>query len=68
MVSLAIQTLCVEVLTSAEFCTARRRIAHLLTMYGFIAYVVTTAIMVFCYSAPDSEPTAIVPSLWHIGA
>ena len=24
-----------EVLTSAEFCTARRRIAHLLTMYGF---------------------------------
>ena len=29
-VSLAIRTLCVEVLTSAEFCTARRRIAHLL--------------------------------------
>ena len=30
-------------LTSAEFCTARRRIAHLLTMYGFLAYVITTA-------------------------
>ena len=68
MVSLAIQTLCVEVLTSAEFCTARRRIAHLLTMYGFVAYVVTTALMVFFYSAPDSEAPAIVPSLWHLGA
>ena len=48
MVSLAIRTLCVEVLTSAEFCTARRRVAHLLTMYGFLAYVVTTTVMVFC--------------------
>ena len=68
MVSLAIRTLCVEVLTSAEFCTARRRIAHLLTMYGFLAYVVTTAVMVFCYSAADTPAPAIVPSLWHIGA
>ena len=33
---------CVEVLTSGEFCSARRRIAHLLTMYGFLVYVVTT--------------------------
>ena len=31
--SLAVRTLCVEVLTSAEFCTVRRRISHLLTMY-----------------------------------
>ena len=68
MAGLAVRTLCVEVLTSAEFCTVRRRIAHLLTMYGFFTYVVTTAIMVFCYSAPDSAAPAIVPSLWHIGA
>src|SRR4029453_8054019 len=38
-VSLAIQTAVVEGLTSGEFCNARRRIAHLLTMYGFLAYV-----------------------------
>ena len=68
MVSLAIGTLCVEVLTSAEFCTARRRIAHLLTMYGFLAYVVTTAIMVFCYPTTDTAAHPIVPTLWHIGA
>ena len=68
MFSLAIRTLCVEVLTSAEFCTARRRIAHLLTMYGFLAYVITTAIMVTCYPTTDTPTPAIVPTLWHIGA
>ena len=68
MVSLAIQTLCVEVLTSAEFCTARRRIAHLLTMYGFLAYVITTAVMVLGYPTPDTPAPAILPALWHIGA
>ena len=68
VLSMAIQTLFVEVLTSAEFCTARRRIAHLLTMYGFVAYVVTTALMVFCYPTSEAETPAIVPALWHIGA
>ena len=68
LVSLAIRTLCVEVLTSAEFCTARRRFAHLLTMYGFVAYVVTTAIMVFGYPTADTPAPDILPALWHIGA
>ena len=68
MVSLAIRTLFVEVMTSAEFCTVRRRIAHLLTMYGFLAYVVTTAVMVLCYPTTDTPAPAILPSLWHIGA
>ena len=68
MASLALRTLFVEVLTSAEFCTVRRRIAHLLTMYGFLAYVVTTAVMVFSYATTDTPTPAMLPSLWHIGA
>ena len=68
MASLALRTLFVEVLTSAEFCTVRRRIAHLLTMYGFLAYVVTTAVMVFCYATTDTPTPTMLPSLWHIGA
>ena len=66
--SLAIRTLCVEVLTSAEFCTTRRRIAHLLTMYGFLVYVITTAVMVIGHPAPATPAPAILPVLWHIGA
>ena len=67
MVSMAFQTLIVEGLMSGEFCNSRRRIAHLLTMYGFLAYVITTAIMVFWYPTPATPAPAIVPLLWYIG-
>ena len=66
-VSLAVQTVVVEGLMSGEFCNARRRIAHLLTMYGFLAYVITTAVMIFCYATPDSPGPAILPVLWWVG-
>jgi hypothetical protein len=67
-VGLAIQTVASEVLTSSEFCNTRRRLSHLLTMYGFIIFVVTTAIMIFGYSVPGTKTPAILPQLWHIGA
>lgn len=68
MVSLAIQTAVVEGLTSGEFCNARRRIAHLFTMYGFLVYVITTIIMVFGYSTPAEPTPLILPVLWYLGA
>ena len=68
MASLAIQTAASEVLTSSEFCNARRRITHLLTMYGFLAYVITTFIMVFWYPTPATPAPAILPLLWYLGA
>jgi hypothetical protein len=68
MVSLAIQTAVVEGLTSGEFCTAQRRAAHLLTMYGFVAYVVTTIIMVFAYPTPATPTPVLIPLLWYLGA
>ncbi len=68
LASIAVQTAAVDVLTSGElFCNPRRRIAHLLTMYGFVIHVVTTAIMVFGYPTPATPPPAIVPQLWWLG-
>jgi len=67
LVSIAIQTGLVDVLASGEFCNARRRVAHLLTMYGFLIYVVTTAIMVFGYPTPATPAPGILPLLWWIG-
>jgi hypothetical protein len=64
--SIAIKTVAEDVLTSAEFCNPRRRVAHLLTMYGFIIFAATTAIMIFGYVGLDTP--AILPLLWHIGA
>ena len=66
--SLALKTVASEVLTSGEFCNPRRRISHLFTMYGFIIFVVTTAIMIFGYPTPATPTPAILPQLWHIGA
>ena len=68
LASLAVQTAVVEVATSGEFCNARRRIAHLLTMYGFLAYVLMTVILVFGYSAPASPTPAWLVVLWYLGA
>jgi hypothetical protein len=64
--AIAFKTVAEDVLTSAEFCNTRRRIAHLLTMYGFIMFAATTAIMIFGYA--DSATPAILPLLWHAGA
>lgn len=66
--SMAVKTLASEVLMSSEFCTARRRIAHLIGMYGFVAYVVATAIMVFKYPTAATPSPDIWPLVWHIGA
>ena len=62
-ISMAIQTLLVEVLTSGEFHNQRRRVAHMLKMLGFITFAVTTAILIFSAKAP-----ALVAVLWHVGA
>jgi len=67
LLSLAVKTGLVDVLASGEFCNARRRVAHLLTMYGFLIYVVTTVVMVFCYPTPAVPTPAILPQLWWIG-
>jgi hypothetical protein len=65
--SIAVKTLAVDVLASGEFCNPRRRVAHLLTMYGFILYVVTTAVMVFVYPTAATPTPALVPQLWWLG-
>jgi hypothetical protein len=68
MVSLAVQTAVVDVMASGEFCSTRRRIAHLLGMYGFIIYVVATAIMVFAYPTSATPTPAYLPVSWYVGA
>ena len=63
LVSLAVQTAVVDVLASGEFCNPRRRVAHLLGMYGFVLYVVATVLLVF-----KPETSSLVVQLWWLGA
>ena len=62
LVSIAVQTAVVDVLASGEFCNPRRRIAHLLGMYGFVLYVLATVVLVFSASAG-----ALWTRLWWLG-
>ena len=59
---LAVATLANEVLTSGEFANPKRRLSHLLTMYGFILFVVASAMMIY------GSTGTILAQLWHIGA
>jgi hypothetical protein len=65
--SVLIRTVAEDVLTSAEFCNPRRRLAHLLTMYGFVIFVVTTVILIFKFPTSADAP-GILTLLWHLGA
>ena len=64
--SIVIKTVASDVLTTSEL-AGKRRIAHLLGMYGTIVFWITSVIMIFCYSKPTSVTPVIFPILWHLG-
>ena len=65
--SIVLKTVASDVLTTSEL-AGKRRISHLLGMYGTIIFWVTSAIMIFNYSTPESVTPSILPLLWHLGA
>ena len=67
-VSLAISTLTNEVLTSSEFCNEDRRKSHLLTMYGFVVFIIATVALIFGYPTPAAGNPWLLVTLWHLGA
>jgi ABC-type multidrug transport system fused ATPase/permease subunit len=67
-VGIALSTVANEVLTSSEFQNRDRRISHLFTMYGFVFFVATTAVMIFGLPVAEGEGASLTPLLWHLGA
>lgn len=61
--SLAIETIA-EAAVSGEFCKWPRRVSHLLMMYGFLLYIVSTVVMVF----ETTSTPSVLPALWTVGA
>ena len=66
--SVAIKTVASDILTTSELGAGKRRVTHLLGMYGTLLFWFTSVIMIFCYSSIDSATPTIWPILWHVGA
>ena len=62
------KTITVDVFSAAEFCSFNRRLAHLLTFYGFIGYVISTIVMVFVYLPEQTITPVIWPLIWYLSA
>jgi len=66
--SAIIKTVASDILTTSELGAGKRRVAHLLGMYGTLLFWFASVIMIFCYSSIDTVTPTIWPILWHVGA
>jgi len=67
--TIAIGTLTNEVLASGEFENPDRRKSHLLMMYGFVFFVLTTVSMIFSLPLAEGEKGSVLTALlWHASA
>ncbi len=66
--TIILKTIGSEILTTSELGAGKRRIAHLLGMYGTIFFWITSVIMIFCYSESSSITPILYPIVWHLGA
>ena len=66
--SVIIKTVVNDIATTAELGAGKRRVAHILGMYGTILFWIASAVMIFCYTSNDSTTPAVWPIMWHLGA
>ena len=67
-ISVVSKTIVSDIATTSELGAGKRRMAHLLGMYGTILFWIASVIMIFCYSNPTSETPSAWPVIWHVGA
>ena len=67
-VSVIIQTVVNDIATTSELGAGKRRVAHILGMYGTILFWFASVVMIFCYISNDSSTPTVWPIMWHVGA
>ena len=67
-VSIIAKTVVYDIGTTSELGAGKRRVAHLLGMYGTILFWIASAVMIFCYSSLSSNTPSVWPIIWHTGA
>ena len=66
--SIIAKTTVVDIGTTSELGFGKRRLAHVLGMYGTILFWVSSAVLVFCYTGVDKSNSEIWSMSWHVGA
>ena len=67
-VSVVVKSVVYDIGTTSELGAGKRRVAHLLGMYGTILFWIASAVMIFCYSSSSSTTPSAWPIIWHVGA
>ena len=67
-ISVISKTIISDIATTSELGAGKRRMAHLLGMYGTILFWIASVVMIFCYGTPSSDTPSIWPIIWHVGA
>ena len=67
-ISVISKTIVSDIATTSELGAGKRRMAHLLGMYGTILFWIGSVVMIFCYSTPSSDTPNVWPIIWHVGA
>ena len=67
-VSIVAKTTVYDIGTTSELGFGKRRLAHVLGMYGTILFWVASAVLVFGYTGLEKSSSTIWSMIWHIGA
>src|SRR6056300_423435 len=62
------KTAIVDIGTTSELGFGKRKLAHVLGMYGTILFWVASAVLVFSYTGVGKSNSEIWSMLWHVGA
>ena len=66
--SIIAKTTVVDIGTTSELGFGKRRLAHVLGMYGTILFWVSSSVLVFGYTGVGKSNSEFLSLLWHIGA
>ena len=66
--SVILKTVAHDIATTAELGRGKRRVAHVMGMYGTIIFWGCSAILIFSYSSAGIETPSSITALWHTGA
>jgi len=66
--TVVLKTIVSDIATTSELGAGKRRVSHLLGMYGTILFWIASVIMIFWYADSSIGTPPAWPIIWHVGA